>query len=232
MSRKGRDAACTYCGVELTKYNRSSDHVLPKCLFSVSQRDGLVKVPACQRCNNHEKSVDDVYFRDWLVADSETDVSRVPRDVYRAFLRSAGDNPEGKVRSRVARAAMTAGRWEPRETASGLFAGYGFSYPFEWERVDRTGRRTAQGLYTDIYKQRLPQHATYEAGRVRRDKAEETWRVVAGMGARSRVMGGGECKALCVSVQEAAGVAIHAVLVFYDSIMVQVSAHAASLEQV
>ena len=44
MSRKGRDAACTYCGVELTKSNQSSDHVLPKCLFSTSQRDGLVMV--------------------------------------------------------------------------------------------------------------------------------------------------------------------------------------------
>ena len=151
MSRRGRNGVCTYCGVALTKGTRSDDHVVPKCLFSPNQRGGLVKVPACQRCNNHDKSVDDVYFRDWIVTDIETNVDRVPPSVYQAFLRAAGSNPDGKVRSKVARAALAGGRWEPRTTPSGLFAGYAVSYPFgyhptkPWRRGDgdRNGSHAA-----------------------------------------------------------------------------------------
>ena len=51
---KGNDK-CYYCGAELTKKNRTLDHLYPRSLGGVSITDNLV--PSCKLCNQNKKDM-------------------------------------------------------------------------------------------------------------------------------------------------------------------------------
>ncbi len=44
------DGACHYCGIELTKQNYATDHLIPRSHGGTNDLDNLV--PACQSCNS------------------------------------------------------------------------------------------------------------------------------------------------------------------------------------
>ena len=54
----------------------TKDHVIPQCLFSRPYPSNLITVPACDACNNVEKSADDTYLRDYIVVDISGSESR------------------------------------------------------------------------------------------------------------------------------------------------------------
>lgn len=51
-SRRFKNKPCVYC---LNGISATGDHVFPREIFEVEDRDNIPKVPACERCNN-EKS--------------------------------------------------------------------------------------------------------------------------------------------------------------------------------
>src|ERR1700737_4785882 len=59
-SGKKRPAICAYCGTEGTDW--TDDEPVPKCLF-MPPKDNLISVPACAKCNNELKSIDDAFLR-------------------------------------------------------------------------------------------------------------------------------------------------------------------------
>ena len=81
---------CAYCGVALTKSNRTTDHVIPKCLYPASKRTSKVQrlaVPACKPCNWSFQD-DEPHFRDVLKVAGDPSV--VIRENWQNARRSFG----------------------------------------------------------------------------------------------------------------------------------------------
>lgn len=52
---------CLYCGCDLTKYNRSMDHIIPISKGGRNIKENIA--PACKHCNSSKK---DKYLHEWL----------------------------------------------------------------------------------------------------------------------------------------------------------------------
>ncbi len=71
--KKGVGDICYDCGCVLTESNRTGDHIPPKCMFPVSLRHDLIKVPCCYECNQSHKKEDE--FLLYLAGDSAASIS-------------------------------------------------------------------------------------------------------------------------------------------------------------
>jgi len=210
---------CAYCNRNASVPGKG-DHVIPRCVFEV-QSQSTIRVPACRPCNL-QKSQDEDYVRDWLCAHIDVDLSAVPGKVNDSFMRSA---QRDKFGSAVARAAMTQGRYEPRVTASGLYAGIEFAYPFNAIRVVKTFERVAQGLYYAAQQQHLVGGGQFAVGEVPRPRIEDQIKIVQRLGLTGPyALGGKLCNVFFASEQTSTHIAVRVLVTFYnDSVAVDVS---------
>jgi len=207
---------CAYCGIAPSEPG-DGDHVIPRCVFELKSQSGI-KVPSCLPCNNR-KSKDEDYVRDWLCAHIDVDQSAVPAKVYDSFMRSAN---RAKFGSAIARAAITQGRYEPHFTASGLYAGIEFAYPFDSARVVKTFERVAQGLYYAAQQQHLVGGGQFGVGEVPRPHIEDQTKIFQRLGATGPLaLGGRLCHVLFISEQTSTCIVARALVTFYnDSVAV------------
>ena len=140
--------SCTYCGKLGAP---TKDHVPPKCLFPKSVRQNLIRVPACEQCNNSAK-LDDEYFRA-VVSMASEDPDAIAIWKQRVFKRSS---PSFKAR--------LIGSLRPAELRSeaGLHLRYGHSMKLEKQRIEDVVIRIVRGLLWFHYKVRTGEETKFE----------------------------------------------------------------------
>jgi len=210
---------CAYCGIAPSKPG-VGDHVIPRCIFEFESHS-VIRVPACERCNG-QKSKDEGFVRDWLCSHADVDLSAVPQTVYDAFMRSANEHNN----SAIANAARRHGRYEPRFTESGLYAGKGFSYPLDYKRIVRTFERVAQGLYyaagaeglrDNAQHPRLPRESQFEVWYVPHARIEDQATFLSDRGAGGPIsLGGGACDILFGAEQTDKYIVTRSMVMFYN----------------
>jgi hypothetical protein len=155
MGKRKRLAACTYCGkhAELT-----NDHVPPKCLFPPAEREHLVTVPACQKCNSGF-SKDDEYFRLMLsvrIDLPENDATAYIQDsTKRSLTRVEAAHFRKMLKSSVTRV--------PIHTDAGVYVGHAPAVQVDGNRLKRTCERTVKGLYAKFLKHPVPSSYAVQA---------------------------------------------------------------------
>lgn len=151
MARKKKrrpNVECAFCGVvgECT-----DDHVPPKALFREPRPNNLITVPACRDCNNR-RSIDDDYFRNQLVKRHDVAANPSAQDGFEAHLRGMARPQQRRALNSMLQSIF------PVElvTKSGLFAGIGYAYEVDQERMNDYVARITQGLFFHENKRRLP----------------------------------------------------------------------------
>lgn len=139
---------CIYCG-ELAALTK--DHVPPKCLFPKSARQNLIRVPACEPCNNSAK-LDDEYFRAVVSMGSE-DPDAIAIWKQGVFKRSS---PSFKAR------LVSSLRPAELRSEAGLHLRYGHSMKLEKQRVEDVVIRIVRGLLWFHYKVRTSEETRFD----------------------------------------------------------------------
>jgi len=75
---KNKEGECVYCGITAML---TTEHVIPRCLFTEPRPDNMITVPVCKDCNGHKSSNDD-YLRDFLVTDHRTSEHPVAKQIF------------------------------------------------------------------------------------------------------------------------------------------------------
>lgn len=145
---------CVYCG-EIKEVSR--EHVIPKCLFVKPYPPNLITVKACDDCNN-AKSLNDDYFRDFLVADNWVSQSPIAQQIFHQKMLSS--QRQGK--SLIARETVRKAKLEPFYTKGGIYLGDYYSIPVDGERIEKIFETFVRGLYYDSQKQRFPDGYVFE----------------------------------------------------------------------
>lgn len=145
---KRKIGECTYCGkiAEITM-----DHVVPRTLFTPPYPPNLITVPACEPCNNVNKSGNDTIFRDYLALDLFGNQSASGQAVYPKVLRA---NERGQ--SELARLAASASVMKSLVTSAGIYLGDFPTAKLEEGTIEGPLATIVQGLYFYSYKERLP----------------------------------------------------------------------------
>jgi hypothetical protein len=146
-SKKRRNRECVYCG----KVGPiTDDHIPPECLFAEDDRQNLIKVPSCLKCNR-EASKDDEYFRLLTLREDvnhHPDVQAIPPILMRSLKK-----PEAmRFRSNVYRELT---RVQPR-TPAGLVLPARGALKLNRRRLFRVIERITKGLFYDLRGRRLP----------------------------------------------------------------------------
>ena len=160
----------------------------------------------------------DDYFRDALITELGTDLSRVPREVMDAFYRSVKEN-----RSLVARAALAAGQIEPAFTAAGVYRGMGVAYDGQPARLMAASGWIARGLYYHKHQALLPDGYEVHAGLIDADLFLERVAGLSRMGVRAREMADGLARLYYATSSENGTVVTLALLLLYDHVVVQIA---------
>lgn len=168
MSRKQRKRGeCAYCG---TVAELTIDHVIPQCLFTKPLPPDMVKVSACEQCNN-TKSKDDDFLRDFLVTDIFASEQPTAKAIFtQKVVSSARQNKSALMRSFKSHA-----RLEPLHTRGGIYLGHAYSAPLDGERVTQIFCRIMRGLYYKIRSQRIPDKYKCEVSRWEPTGFNEFW---------------------------------------------------------
>jgi hypothetical protein len=146
---RSKSGVCVYCG-EQAKVTR--EHVIPECLFTRPLPQNMITVGTCFKCNNG-KSGDDVYLRDFLLADMATGENACAEELRISKLkRSVKTN-----RSEIARAALKWASRVPLRTPAGLFVGSAFAVPVDGKRIESMCKKLSPDFI--IMSARLLYHA-------------------------------------------------------------------------
>ena len=131
--RPPRIGICTYCHATTRLTN---DHVPPRNLFP-SGTTGIVKVPACEPCNNGAKK-DDEYFRLSISVSHDPHAAPQGADVTLAAIERLKDPRKTGLRKRML--SQIRGQWMEVDTV----------------RIHSVLRRIVKGLYFHRKGERLP----------------------------------------------------------------------------
>lgn len=140
---------CAYCGV-IGPVTR--DHVPPENLFPEPLPTNLIKVPACNSCNNGFK-LDDEYFR--LAIMTGIDGERFPRELehsVQAIKKLA--RPQKRL---FARRMLAAQKLVEVKTPTGLHLGHAPAHVVDGKRVIKVVERIVRGLFFHHTRRRLPE---------------------------------------------------------------------------
>jgi hypothetical protein len=143
MAKKSNE--CVYCGQPAT----TVDHVPPKCMFGEKKPSNLITVPACEPCNVGASKDDQYMQRLALVAGA--DAHTVGKQVNEAFLRAI-ERPQQKG---MRAAFFQSLRPVNLATEGGLFAGRGFEFILDLDRLEGVLRRVVRGLFWKHFGRRL-----------------------------------------------------------------------------
>lgn len=163
-----RIGQCAYCGVFA---EISTEHVIPKSLFTQPYPSHPIVVPACDRCNK-DKSPHDDLLRDFLIFDFCGCQHPVAQTLFQTkALRSFRRNS-----SVLARTVVSDAQLEPLHTRGGIYLG---TYP--QVRINDTQVQTifstiVRGLYFDARRQRLPDNYVFQVRRIYPWDFKEVWR--------------------------------------------------------
>lgn len=157
--KKKHPAICAYCGTEGTDW--TDDEPVPKCLF-MPPKDNLIRVPACAKCNNELKSIDDTFLRDMIATDPAASSHPDIAFLRRPFWRSVQKGTSPVVVTRYGKIYQ--------DPVTGLYLPNRMSISIRKARVRRIFGWIVRGLYYDWYKKPLPK--SYRVGCSRIDPAE------------------------------------------------------------
>ena len=174
MAKKMVDT-CVYCGerAQLTR-----EHVVPQCLFPKPLPSHMVTVGTCLPCNNL-KSREDVYLRDFLLADMASGKSAVAQQLRTGkYKRSVQRN-----RSEIARAALKRTYRKPLYTPGGIYLGSPIAVPVDAKRLELSFERMVRGLYFYVWKDHLLRDYVFVAARIVGFHTAEVWSEMQQIGA-------------------------------------------------
>ena len=121
----------------------------------------MITVGVCYACNNG-KSSEDVYLRDYLLADIAAETNSVVQELRMStFKRSVQTN-----RSEIARTALKWARRVLLRTSSGIYAGPAFAVPINTIRLESIYKRMVIGLYYYFTNTYLPRDYQFQIVRV------------------------------------------------------------------
>ncbi len=149
--RKKKYGKCPYCGNES---KLTEDHIIPKCLFKPNTIKRAFKIDVCDECNNDEKSKDDSFLRDLIVADKDAHGSSTARFIYNEKF----ENSVKQNKSELNRNYLSNSKRVIVKTNSGLYT-YGNIFSVENERLIRIFRRIITGLSLRTFNLSINEHA-------------------------------------------------------------------------
>jgi len=157
---------CAYCGAAPAT---TRDHIVSKGLFPRPLPPFMVTVPACLKCNQN-KSQDEDYLRDVLIADIHTSEHPKAKAIFDGPMARA----RAKNRSEIARSARHA-RMEPLHTPGGLYLGHHPSVPLDWERISCVVSMMIRGLYYQLRGEPFPQGYSVTVMRLNPLEVQTAW---------------------------------------------------------
>lgn len=167
MGRKKKQyGECAYCG---RKDLLTRDEVIPRCLFSKPLPSNLIRVLACAKCNNEEKSIDDEFLRDLLLSD----VNSMKNETASSLFDNKVLSSIKKNKSAFARQTAQTAKLIPAYSEGGIYLGDVYQIRVEGERVHRIFSRIATGLYYWKTQQRVPPNCDYSVEQISPKQFEE-----------------------------------------------------------
>jgi len=147
MSKKKKiSGECAYCGKPAT----TLDHVPPQGLFA-KPRVGLIKVPACQECNNLASRDDEFLKRLSLTlgADRSQDAVQASQSVLRSLQYPEAQKMKEDLYGTIRPVQLPSSTGLSRLESS-------FKMTLDGERMGRIIRKVVRGLYFHVKGKRLP----------------------------------------------------------------------------
>jgi hypothetical protein len=160
MAVKKQFGTCAYCGRDASL---TLDHVIPQCLFNGKPPRDIPTVGACARCNHIQKSSDDSYLRDLLVADFDTQHHPVAKQLAAKFVRSIKRHQSQFARDANAKQGKVVQAYTP----GGIYLGAAYAIDLPDERVIPMLIRLVRGLYRYYCKGTLPDGVPFDVQRIR-----------------------------------------------------------------
>lgn len=145
----------------------TKEHFVPRSLFDKMPQQAWT-IRACGECNE-EKSKNDDYLRDMLVADDSCQWHPVAKALMPNVLRSAA-----RGSSLVAKAARN-GRQAPVYSSGSVYMGDLFAVPLEDARLQKVFTWLTRGAGFYFRGARIPDDYTFNFARVDRAHASELW---------------------------------------------------------
>jgi hypothetical protein len=130
----------------------------------------MVTVPACEQCNS-AKSVDDAFFRDFLMLDFTGNESSEADDLFPKVQRSVG-----RGSSELGRIVLSTAERKPFFTKSGIYLGDFMQAPLDESRLTKVFDRLIRGLFYYYTLDHIPLHYPVEVLRVMPWDMGEAWR--------------------------------------------------------
>ena len=141
MTKKNQlSEECVYCGEDTVL---TQDEVIPRCIFASPLPSNLIKVLACAKCNNEEKSKDDAFLRDLVLSD----VNAMKNESAKALFDSKVVRSINTHRSEFARQAVPTAKLLPIHTDGGIYLGHAYQLTVNRERVGGIFSRIASAIY-------------------------------------------------------------------------------------
>ena len=197
------------------------DHVIPSAIFEHRAEDP-VKVPACNKCNNDEKSRLDTYFRDRLLIDSLARRHPTAQHLFKAeFARAVRGN-----RSLLTREFHSTGR--PADIfINDEYKGKYETFAANWEEVEAELTFIAKGLSFAMHGSPVPESYGFRIVHVPQYSAADILRnvVASGAGREFRRLGPLN-EFICLhGMVEGSERSESWTLIFYDAVVYLVSIH-------
>ncbi|MGB7207670.1 MAG: hypothetical protein WBD27_03325 [Pyrinomonadaceae bacterium] len=166
MAKKKKKGKCPYCG---ETRDLTSEHFIPRCLFSVVPAD-IETTVACGKCNA-EKGKHDDYLRDILIADWKVGTNSTVQSLLDGkFARSVERN-----HSQFARVAKSNAKLEAVHSDGGIYLGHGYSVELDSDRWSSAFSLIVRGLYHKLTRKFLPQACSFDVRRISEVDFNNLW---------------------------------------------------------